>query len=154
MRPHDPERELGVTAALLSQGRLVHLTALALVLALLLTPGEGLAWLGIRTAVLLLAGLETWLAVRVGLDAQLFEGLAKEARSGPLDLAAFDQGMRNAGLFGAGLFGAGLFGAGLFGELPPPRPVEARLEGAMRLFKLQALLAAAELALVLLSLVL
>jgi hypothetical protein len=144
MRPHDPERELGVTAALLSQGRLVHLTALALVLALLLTPGEGLAWLGIRTAVLLLAGLETWLAVRVGLDAQLFEGLAKEARSGPLDLAAFDQGMRNAGLFGAGLFG----------ELPPPRPVEARLEGAMRLFKLQALLAAAELALVLLSLVL
>jgi hypothetical protein len=131
------ERTLATMAALLSQGQTVHLTALALALVVLLGPGA--LWL--QAAALLLVGLETYLALRVGLDAQLFERLAREAAAGGLDLEAFDRGLLDAGLLGS------------LRESPArPRPLEARLEGAMRLFKLQALLAAGELALTLASL--
>jgi hypothetical protein len=119
------DRALGATAALLRQGSVLHLTTLALMVpTVVIGPSVGLAIVSVG-----IVACETWFALRVGLDARLFERLAEEARDGTLDLAAFD---------------AGLVEAGLLESLPPNRTVRGRVAGAVGLLKLQAGLVVAQ----------
>jgi hypothetical protein len=125
--PNADEASLAVAAALLDQGRALHLASAALTLAASVpapaAPGVGGALLAI--AALMTFGTESWFAARVGLDARLFHRLA----AGTLDLGALDQGLVNVGLLGAE---------------PAPRSVIARIHGARRLFVVQACLVAVQ----------
>jgi hypothetical protein len=118
---------LFVTAALLDQGRTVDrlscgLTAAAIaVLVILPALTPHFQWLSIGfAAAAVAAGLaQTWLAIRVGFDAVLFQRLA-----GTGDFAAIDGALTGLGLTPAGKSG---------------RPAAARVAGARRLFRLQIL---------------
>lgn len=109
---------------LLAQGRLIHLSSIALgagaAAALLLAPG----WRSmLGPAAILLAGLaETWMALRVGFDARCFRRLA-EAAGGP-DLAGFNSALRRLGLMPEGKAGRGM---------------ALRIAGARRLLTIQGL---------------
>lgn len=107
-----PDPRLRVLAALLAQGRAVHLTACALALgAWVLGGGPVLAGL-----VAVALGIETWFAVRVGLDAALFDGLGSGVDARDVD--------------------GGLLGLGLIAQAPG-RPVGSRVRGAVRLWRWQ-----------------
>ena len=126
---------LAVTAGLLRQGRALHLTAVGTTVATVATtsgPAGGL----VAAAALLAVAVETWAALRVGLDAELFGRLADDARDGRLDWLAFDDGLVRAGLI----------------PTPTGRPAEARVAGAMRWLRIQGALVALLVGLALLGL--
>lgn len=103
-------RALGVVA-----GVLLAVAAAASLAALLL--GQKLAALGF--AATLLPGLVSlWFSFRTALDADLFDGIARHG-----DLAAFDRAMLSLGLMTTERAG---------------RPLAARVQGALRLLKKQA----------------
>jgi hypothetical protein len=114
---------LGAAAALLQQGRTIdrlsrQLTAVALLL-LIAASAFGVASPALASMLGLaaLAGLaETYVAIRVGFDAALFDRLGKQATA---DLAALDAALAALGLQPAGKSG---------------RPLEDRIAGAQRLF--------------------
>lgn len=113
-----PDRwALAATSALLHQGGALHLTAVGLTVGSLATrPGPILGTLAVAAL-----AAETVFAVRVGLDARLFD---VAARLDPEDAA------------GAAL-DAGLVAAGLVPAPPPDRPWSARIAGARRLLRAQ-----------------
>ena len=118
---------IAITAALLEQGRTLHLSAAALtsatVIAVLLHPSA----IGLLTVAIALAlfAAETYLAMRVGLDARLFTRFSKQADLGSLDLQAFDRGMEIIGHATKSL---------------PTRNLGDRASGAQRLLKMQSVL--------------
>lgn len=143
-RSADAATEAGaaaVAAALLAEGRTVHglsvmLTAAAAAVLPFATWLAAPLALPLALTFVVVAGLaETWLAMRVGLDAALFGRLAAQAGASGPDLTAFDRAMAAARLMPPGKAG---------------RPLAARIGGARRLLVLQgvalALQAAAGLA--------
>lgn len=115
------ETSLMIAAALLRQGRLVHLAScagtLAALLGALIAPRHALVF-ALLVGATLLGAAQIYLAIRVGFDASLFENLARRAHH----LDGFDPAMLALGL------------------LPPDkagRPWAARIAGARRLFNLQ-----------------
>lgn len=121
-----------VVSALLGQGRRVHELSLVMTLAGLvaaIVAGPTVPVIGLSVAVLVMAGVETTLAVRVGLDAALFRQLA-------------------AGRFSVNGLDEGLYRAGLTTSPMQRRNVDSRIAGARRLLMRQAAVAAAQLALV------
>jgi hypothetical protein len=106
---------LSATAALLRQGAALHLAATGLAVAALLHRPP----IGMFLAVLATYSVEVVYAVRVGLDAHLFDRAADAE-----DLDGLDRG---------------LFEAGLVSEPPrATRSVTSRIAGARRLFRAQA----------------
>lgn len=132
----EPTRDLLLcAAALLDQGRIVDrlsrlLTAAALAAILI---GSAMAtrppWILIGSAALVtLTGLvETYLAIRVGFDAALFNHVAN-APEAP-DFASVDAALAQLGLLPTTTHG---------------RPAGVRIAGARRLFRLQTLFLAAQ----------
>ncbi len=125
IRCSDREREaVAITAALLKQGRTLHISAMALIVligATALTQATMFA-LAATTFAFVLFAIETYLAVRVGLDAELFARLAEKIDRGELNLEALDQGLTATGL----------------AQKPQSvRGLEERAAGARRLFKRQ-----------------
>lgn len=128
---------LSCAAALLDQGRVVDrlsrpLTAAALIAMMLSSfVAVPLSWPLLAWAVLVvLAGLaETFLAIRVGFDADLFRQVAAEAA----DFAATDAALARLGLLPAAKAG---------------RPADIRIAGARRLLGLQVAALAAQVGLV------
>ncbi len=120
---------LAITAALLGQGKYLHATALALtmtgVLAAAVQPSSAMT-IAAGVCVCILAA-ETYCAVRVGHDARLLLRMEECVRVDALDLAAFDEGLATAGLASV---------------RHPTRDLTERLQGALRLFKRQAMLVA------------
>jgi hypothetical protein len=122
-----------IAAAVLRRGTMVHAASLVLTLAALLTgiamslvsakPGVG--WLSVGVAVVLSGAVESWLAARVAIDAELFGALAAKGT----DLEGFDRAMLALGLMPADKVG---------------RALGLRIGGALRLLKLQALALAAQ----------
>lgn len=116
-----------VMAALLSTGRIVHHFALVVfaitvvTLAMLKPPALG-NW---AVASLVIVATETYLAMRVSLDARLFRWLAQEK---PVPLTALD---------------AGLAAVGLRAATSDVRPLAGRLAGARRLMAYQVAATAA-----------
>ncbi|MCB9697008.1 MAG: hypothetical protein H6738_09545 [Alphaproteobacteria bacterium] len=109
-----PDPRHRAVASLLAQGRPLHHAALALALgSWVLSDGSAVP----SVTALGLLGIETWLAVRVGLDADLFDALARGMTPEDLDDA--------------------LVGAGLLTEERPARTVASRIGGALRLWRLQ-----------------
>jgi hypothetical protein len=94
------EQALSAAAALLEQGRVLHVASLFFFLAVIYVASRTAAPYGPLAAFVgsAVAVLETYLAVRVGLDTRLFRRLADQARDGRLDFEAFDEGMLRAGL--------------------------------------------------------
>lgn len=126
-------RELSfAAAALLAQGRKVDrlscgITAAAIaVIAIVPAVAPQPPWTSIAFAVAaVLAGLaETYLAIRVGFDAELFRRLALTE-----DFASMDAALEQLGLLPAAKRG---------------RPIEVRVAGAMRLLRRQVLALAAQ----------
>ncbi|MFO1161388.1 MAG: hypothetical protein U1E60_21300 [Reyranellaceae bacterium] len=119
-----------IAAAVLRRGSMVHVASLVLSLAAVLagaTLKSDVGWL-IAAAIVLVLGLaEFWLAARVALDADLFDVLGARRA----DLASFDRAMRGLGLMPSDKAG---------------RPLGARIRGAFRLLKLQALTLALQIA--------
>jgi hypothetical protein len=121
-----------VVSALLGQARRVHELSLVLTLAGLVAAiiaGPTVPVIGLALVVLVIAGVEIWLAVRIGLDAALFRQLA----AGRLDLADLDGGLHQVGLI--------------------PRPIrlrdaDSRIAGAKRLLTQQAAVVFVQLAMV------
>lgn len=122
-------------AALLDQGRTLDrlsrpLTAAALI-AVLIAPAMTQQRPGILLAsaiVVAIAGLvETYFAIRVGFDAALFRRLATASEAA--DFSIVDGALTRLGLLRAARV---------------DRPADARIGGAMRLFRLQALALAAQ----------
>ena len=127
--------ELAVVAALLRQGALLHgLSRLALLVALLaglvLIARRQILWIPVLLcAVSVFAGfVQTFFAVRVGLDAALFERLARIADTGGAELAAatvaLDTALQRQFALPDGKHG---------------RDWAQRIAGARRLFRLQQL---------------
>lgn len=124
--PPDAIWTAAVAASLLRRGRALGIVAGVLLtvataasLAALLM-GQKLVALGFATT--LMPGLVSlWFSFRTALDADFFDGLARHG-----DLAAFDRAMLSLGLMTADRAG---------------RPLEARVEGALRLLKKQAVAA-------------
>jgi hypothetical protein len=120
-----------IAAAILRRGAMVHAASLVLTLIALLTgvalafvaAKPGTAWLSVGIVVVLLGILEFWLAGRVALDAELFAAIA--ARGAALE--GFDRAM---------------LGLGLMPIAKANRPMGSRIRGALRLVRLQALVAA------------
>jgi hypothetical protein len=119
-----------VAAGLLRQGQsLAALSRLFIALAvagfvLALAMGRS-AWAVPCLLSLAAGGAALWLALRVGLDAELFEALARSP-----DLQAFDDAMLALGL------------------MPPKRagrPLRSRIDGALRLLRLQGFALAVQL---------
>ena len=112
-----------IAAAVLRRGAMIHTLSLLLAGVAVLVGGVaplGAALLAAAGAIVVLAAVEFWLASRVALDADLFDALAARHT----DLAGFDRAMRGLGLMPPGKTG---------------RPLDARIRGAFRLLKLQAL---------------
>lgn len=126
MKPED-RAACSVVAALLGRGSSLHRLAL-LFAAFALLASLGLAYASpgatpyaaAITALAVLASLgETYLAMRVAFDAELFRNLS----TGALDLTTLDAGMRFLAAIPAAKLG---------------RPLEQRVAGAARLLRLQA----------------
>jgi hypothetical protein len=118
---------LEAASALLQQGRTIdRLSRLLTVAALVLLIGASAfdvasPALAVALALAVLAGVaETYYAIRVGLDAVLFDRLREQAT---IDLAALDVALVRLGLLSASRSG---------------RPLEQRIAGAQRLFYEQA----------------
>ena len=79
-----------VVASLLSQGRTLHLATLALAVGVGWVTGGSAAPTLVALALL---GAGTWLAVRVGIDAALFEALARGLAPDDLDRALIATGL-------------------------------------------------------------
>ena len=112
-----------IAAAVLRRGAMVHTVSLILAGVAVLVGGAARAdvtFLAAAGVIVVLAILEFWLASRVALDADLFDALA----SRHTDLAGFDRAMLGLRLIPSGKAG---------------RPLDARIRGAFRLLKLQAL---------------
>jgi hypothetical protein len=134
----DPAWPATIAGALLRRGAMVHTASLILGMAALLTgvamslvgvkPGAG--WLTVGTAVVVLGAVEFWLAGRVAFDAELFQAIA--AKGG--DLEGFDRAMQALGFMPSHKAG---------------RPIDARVRGATRLFRLQGATFAAQIAVLL-----
>jgi hypothetical protein len=127
--------ELAVVAALLRQGALLHgLSRLALLVALLaglvFVARRQVAWLpALLCAASVLGGFaQTFFAVRVGLDAALFERLARLADVGGAELAAATVALDTA-----------LQRQFALPESSRGRDWAQRIAGARRLFRLQQL---------------
>lgn len=119
----DDALSAAIAAAILRRGSLLHTASLVLTLVVLIGGAATRPGGALLVAVALIAVLgviEFWLAVRVALDAELFDILAAR----PSDLAGFDRVMQGL-------------------DLMPPgkanRPLVDRIHGAFRLLKLQAL---------------
>jgi len=128
----DQRRMLAIAADLLAQGdRLDRLSRLLTLGGLAGSAGIFVlgAWPGLLCGAVALAGLaELYLALRVAFDAALFRRLATET-DGP-DWPAFDTAMIRLGLLPAAKAG---------------RPAEARIAGALRLMRGQAVALAVQL---------
>jgi hypothetical protein len=115
-----------VAAAILRRGSMVHVASLILTVAALLccamattfAPEHRLLWLAAAAVVLAAGVVESWLAARVLLDADLFDAIA--ASGG--DLEGFDRAMVNLGLMRID---------------KASRALVARIASALRLLKLQ-----------------
>jgi hypothetical protein len=122
----DPQTaSLSIAAALLRQGRTINLASCCFTLAALagaLLGSSGAVPLVLLLAAILLGMAQVYLAIRVGFDAALFDGLAQQAAGAKADLAAFDRAMLALGLLPAEKVG---------------RDVAPRIVGARRLFSLQ-----------------
>ncbi len=118
-----------VAAALLAQGRTIHLAAIGLsaaagvALAVFVLNDEG-GLAAIATWVVLLGLAETWFAIRTGFDAALFRRLSRMP-PGDESLASLD---------------AALTALTLVPEDKTGREPQARLSGAFRLMKMQGFL--------------
>lgn len=111
-----------IAAAVLRRGAMIH-TASLLLLGIAVVVGAAaradVAFLIAAGVIVVLGALEFWLAARVALDADLFDAIAARRA----DLAGFDCAMQGLRL------------------MPPAkagRPIDARIRGALRLLKLQA----------------
>lgn len=121
--PADGAWSAAIAAAVLRRGAMIHTVSLILAGVAVLMGGAARAdvtFLAAAGVIVVLAAVEFWLASRVALDAELFDALA--ARHS--DLAGFDRAMLGLGLMPPGKAG---------------RPLDARIRGAFRLLKLQAL---------------
>jgi hypothetical protein len=122
-------QDLAVAASLLEQGRTINalsliMTAFSFIALSLLSGFESrtpnLGW--VVFVIVFAAGLgQTYFAIRVGLDAALFRGLAAQ-ETGP-DLAALDKALQ---------------GQGLLPQHKAGRPLAERIAGARRLFNYQS----------------
>jgi hypothetical protein len=139
----EPSRDLlRCAGTLLDQGRVVDrlsraLTAATLILLLVYSGAVGRpSWAQVAVATLIaLAGLgQVYFAMRVGFDAALFQQLAGGCEEP--DFAGTDAALTRLGLLPATKVG---------------RPIEARVAGARRLLRLQAMGLAAQVACVLLG---
>jgi hypothetical protein len=127
-----------IAGALLRRGAMVHTASLILGMAALLTgvvvsfvgARAGAGWLAVGAAIVVLGALEFWLAGHVAFDAELFQAIA--AKGG--DLEGFDCAMQALGLMPSHKAG---------------RSIDARVRGAMRLFRLQGLALLAQIAVLL-----
>ncbi|MFI5015878.1 MAG: hypothetical protein ACHQAY_26385 [Hyphomicrobiales bacterium] len=121
----DDRAACSVMAAVLARGHMLHLFSAPLTIASFiaipaLTVLGGAPLFTIDASVTFIAGLcEAFLAARVALDADLFRDLAM----GHLDLDRLDSAMDRLGFAS---------------EQKVGRPLEARLDGALRLLRLQA----------------
>jgi hypothetical protein len=118
-----------VTAALLRQGQPIAavsrmLLAVAILGVLVSIAADFVIWTLPCMASLAAGVLAIWLSLRVSLDAELFEALARAP-----DLVGFDQAMTALGLVRPHCAG---------------RPLEARTKGALRLLKMQGAALAAQ----------
>lgn len=148
--PTDTRRDAAtaaLVAASLGHGRSLDRLSqglLLLALAALLVPGLGASAHGLLLASLIPAGVQVYHAFRCRLDAHVFALWARQwpaAGSSPgADLRAFDQAL------------AQCFGAGK-GAASPPRALDERAQGALRLLRRQALALACQGALVLAALI-
>ncbi|MFI4994680.1 MAG: hypothetical protein ACHQAQ_02695 [Hyphomicrobiales bacterium] len=124
MNPED-RAACGVMAAVLRRGHMLHLFSTPLTVASFIAiPAlavlAGPPLFTIDASVTFIAGVcEAFFAARVALDADLFGELAK----GHLDLDGLDTAMDRLGLASKSKLG---------------RPLEARVDGALRLLRLQA----------------
>jgi hypothetical protein len=124
MRPED-RAICGVMAAMLRRGRMLHavsapVTVTSFIAAPALAVFGGPPLLTIDASITFIAGLiETFFAMRVALDADLFDDLA----GGRLDLDSLDTAFERVGLASGERLG---------------RPLAERLEGARRLLRVQA----------------
>jgi len=103
----------------------LHLAALGFFLA---AAGGDLMHPSQVNAVLALAAgscfaIETYFAVRAGLDARVLSRFADKTLTGGVDLEAFDKGLRSAGLVKAS---------------PPPRSLDQRMAASLDLFRRQS----------------
>lgn len=144
MIPASERDVLATAAALLDQGeridglsRAVTVTALAALAAFGLFDIETPASAALFASSVLMGLAELYLAIRVGLDAALFRRMA-DASAAP-DLARLDGTMTALGLLPAGKAG---------------RPLDQRTNGACRLLRIQAILAAVQIALFMIGAVL
>jgi hypothetical protein len=122
-------QHLAIGAALLERGRLVNRVSGAVTvvaITILLVPFWSMSPVRLTTAAgVALAGLaQLYYAVRVAFDEALFRRLAAETGEAAPGLAAFDAAVVELGLMPDGL---------------TARPAAARVAGALRLLKLQAL---------------
>ncbi|GGF59088.1 hypothetical protein GCM10007301_18490 [Azorhizobium oxalatiphilum] len=117
-----------VAADLLRAGRAFFLLSLVLsgcaALTLLMgAPGTPVAGFRLLLVAVLVFGLGAcWFAFRIGFDAAIFARFGREAGEGGIAPEAID---------------AALASAGLARSLPEPRPMQARLRGAVRLLVAQ-----------------
>jgi hypothetical protein len=121
---NDDAWSAAIAAAILRRGTLVHTASLILTGAALFfgaTTRPEIVWLIAASLVVVLGLVEFWLAARVALDADLFDTLAARQT----DLAGFDRAMQRLGLMPSAKTG---------------RSLDARIRGALRLLKLQALM--------------
>ena len=126
---------LWCAVAFLEQGRVIDrlsraVTASAIVsilIALAVAAHPPRVLVGVASVAAFAGFAEMYFAVRVGFDASLFRRVAEAA--GPPEFAATD---------------AALEGMGLMAPAKCGRPVEARIAGACRLFRLQVLALAAQ----------
>jgi hypothetical protein len=115
-----------IAGAILRRGSMVHTASSILTFGALAGIAVAKVWLGVGAAIVLLGLLEFWLAARVALDVELFDAIA---RSG--DLEGFDRTMQALGLMAAD---------------KANRSLGQRIQGALRLLKLQALTLVAQVA--------
>ena len=123
------EKEATVAiAALLYEGRSVHMTALVLSLVPLANALAYPSLFAAFAAALAMAALvtETYFAIRTGIDAKLFDHLAREDLSAPSPLADLDRGLKMAG----------------FAQSHGTRSLADRIVGTHGLFRRQCIAAA------------
>lgn len=121
---------LGTAADVLDQGQIVNrlsiaITAIAIAVLLLPVFPASRATVPVAAAVAVLGLIELALAMRVGLDAQLFRRIANDAAIERLDIGAFD---------------AALTGLGLMRPSRAGRPIAKRFAGSKLLLITQSVL--------------
>jgi hypothetical protein len=126
-----------IAAALLRQGRVIHLASccctLAAMIGALVARPHMLAF-ALLVCAILLGAVQIYLAIRVGFDAALFKSLARNA----IELSSLDQAM---------------LALGLLPQRKAGRPLPARIAGARLLFHLQIAVTLGQFAAILAALV-